>query len=706
MSLDLGAIGVLNVLIGGDTSELVKALKEADKMVEMHSGSMRDAVNTTAKWTAGIAAAGAAIVAGLVVKSLEAIDAQAKLGRQLRATSEGLSTLARAATLAGIEKEAMTSAVRKLDVAMGQASMRNEEYSRTFERLHLNVEQLSKMDADKRILTVNDAIRQYIPETERAAVATQLFSRRMGSAIAALNGEDIKTAAEEVKKLGLAVNEVDATTIERVNDQFSALQEVAHGAANRLAVLLAPALDDVIKRIRQAALDSNGFKDTIEGAFKRAVEGVAFFLDAMRGLQVVVKIAELTFQALAHGALAAFAVIVKGYTELANLLPGVDINFDETFLGVLLNQSSERIKETRKELVDLTEKEMPGQGFIKWLETAKKASDAVSKEIIKTRKVVATGGQAPMTEEEKKRIQAIREALSTQEEVEGIHHKKMLEDLKKLHKDKLLAETDYNDLVEREGRRHDKAMADIYNDKNAPNIAFKQQKLKDFQVLQDSLTDEAILEQKAYEEKLAALDTAHTDEMTSDEEHKALLQEAERQHWANIQSIREQSLGDLTKFTKWTFTDQTNHVLGELANLTSGAAQQNRAMFEANKVFGIASAIVNAYVGISKTLSTYPYPLNIAMAAGHAIAAFAQVNAIRSASFGGGGGGGGGSAPSIAGSTPAAPVSPVSSGSPAAQNNQSTIVNLNGDFFSRKQIRSLLDSLNENGRDGGKIFIG
>lgn len=704
MSLDLGDIGALRVLIGGDTSELVKALEDADKGISKHTRSMQAAIDGAAKYAIAVTAAGAAIVSGLVWKSIEAIDAQEKLGRQLRATSEGLETLRRAAQLAGIDHELITAAVRKLDVAIGEAAMRNESYASTFERLHLNIQALSKLDADKRVLAVNDAIRQYIPDAERAAVSTQLFSRHMGAAVASLGAEDFRTAREEVDKLGLAVSAVDGATIERVNDQMSTLGEVVRGVGNRITVALAPALDDVTDKIRQAALDSNGFKVEIDAALHRAVEGAAFLMDTLRGLRVVVKIGEEAFQELSNSAIYTFSMIVRGYTELANLLPGIDIDFNDTFLGVLTEQSHARLLETRKELVDLANTPMPGDSLIKWFDEVKKKSDAVSREMVETRKSAAgIGGSAPATEEEKKRILALREALSTQEEIEDLHDKKMLEDLAKLHKQQLLSDSDYNDLVLREARRHQKAMADIYNEKNEPLLAMKASKLKEFNTLKDSLTDEKELEQKAYELKLATLSQARTDEVTTDAEHKELLQEAERQHWSNLQQIRESSLGDLTKFTKWTFTDQTAHVLGELANLTSGAAQQNRAMFEANKAAGIASAIINAYQGISLTMKTYPYPLNIGMAAAHAVAAFAQVNAIRSAQFQGGGGG---SAPSVAGSTPAPATTNVQSGAPGGNGpTQSTIVNLSGDYFSRKQIRSLLENLNEGGRDGGRILV-
>jgi hypothetical protein len=161
---------------------------------------------------------------------------------------------------------------------------------------------------------------------------------------------------------------------------------------------------------------------------------------------------------------------------------------------------------------------------------------------------------------------------------------------------------------------------------------------------------------------------------------------------------------DLEKFNKKSWQEQTQTILSEFTALTAGAAQQSRTLFNINKAAGIATAIMNAYIGISRTLGAYPFPWNIAMAAAHGVAAFAQVQSIRSQQFNGGGAG---SAPSLAGSTAAAPVTPVTSGAPAVLGNQSqqrapmqVIVNVQGRSITRDQLEEIFDGLNELNEDG------
>ncbi len=107
------------------------------------------------------------------------------------------------------------------------------------------------------------------------------------------------------------------------------------------------------------------------------------------------------------------------------------------------------------------------------------------------------------------------------------------------------------------------------------------------------------------------------------------------------------------KFETLTAQQQTAMITGELVAVTRGVAQHNRGLFELNKAAAIPQAFINMRKGISRTLAEYPWPWAGVMAAAHAAAGFAEIQAIEGASFSGGGG-----APSLAGSggTPANPV--------------------------------------------------
>jgi methyl-accepting chemotaxis protein len=186
-----------------------------------------------------------------------------------------------------------------------------------------------------------------------------------------------------------------------------------------------------------------------------------------------------------------------------------------------------------------------------------------------------------------------------------------------------------------------------------------------------------------------------------------VIEETYQKHQDRLTSIEEQAFAHRLQFEQASYSKKASIIFGELSNITAGVAQHNRTLFELNKAAGIADAVVNAYIGISKTLSAYPYPINMAMAAAHGVAAFAQVSAIRATSFNGGGGG---SAPSIAGSTAATPVSPVSTASDMAgaqpERREPTEITIRmegrGDP-SRRDVERLLGKINELIDDGYRL---
>jgi hypothetical protein len=143
---------------------------------------------------------------------------------------------------------------------------------------------------------------------------------------------------------------------------------------------------------------------------------------------------------------------------------------------------------------------------------------------------------------------------------------------------------------------------------------------------------------------------------------------------------------------------QVKQVVGQLVQMTQGVAQHNKAMFEINKVAGIASAIVNTYVGASRALREYPPPLSFAMAAAQVAAGMAQVAAIKSTSFGAGG------APSLAasGATPTISVDQygATTTETAAPATTEVTVNVSGGIYDANAIRDLIGAINEELGDG------
>jgi hypothetical protein len=194
---------------------------------------------------------------------------------------------------------------------------------------------------------------------------------------------------------------------------------------------------------------------------------------------------------------------------------------------------------------------------------------------------------------------------------------------------------------------------------------------------------------------------------------------AERQRQAELTRLTEQGEKERFNWTKATQKKRLAFTLGNITQMTQGVAAGNKAMFRLNKMAAIAQAVVNLPAHVSETMKAYPYPLSLAMGGLAAAASLAQINAIRSTSFGGGGGGGGGgvggaTTPSLAGQFGQVNGVPVSSGSDVQtfgqqqQQRRSVDVTVRGSLFGSDTIEGLVTAMEDALSDGvgrAKILV-
>ncbi len=673
-------IGSLIVRVGSDISGLTEGLAQGEAATRSFAGNVRGSIDVMGKLAIAAAAAGAAVVAAMVTNAMDAIDAQAKLARALDSSSKGLATLQHAAELAGVSNETLEGALRKLNNTIGEAAGGNKEARDTFDRLRLSADELSNLDADERVALINERIRQFIPVAEQASVSSQLFGRSVGNALREIDSSSIQLSRKEVEALGLAVSKVDAETIARANDAMTTLRKVVDGVANRISVALAPVIEWVAVSLKDTAVEARGFESHIDSAMSVAVRATAYFLDVLRGLHLTYKLLETTgrewqvaFLKIMTDATEAVARLVDSSTRGANeiiramnRIPGVniaEIMFSgerewASRLGTMYAEAAWAARDARKEFELLASKPLPSEGVEEFLERLKAAARAASEAALLARDALGGGG----------------------------------------------------------GRGGPAAGARLGNEAEAAALAEEEQlqaeiaRLKDHVlqrvvVLQEGLLSEEEQRQLAFERQVEQLQEALAWEQLTVEQFHALRQQLEEKHMKDLAKIRERGWTDIQRFENATLSQQVKTVADHLSSITAGVARENKTMFEINKVAGIAQAIVNAYVGISKTLSSYPYPINVGLAAAHAAAAFAQVNAIRSQQFGGGAA----AAPALAGGTPATPVTPVpatDAGGAGALDRTITVSGISeGEIFSGGRMRALIDNLLEEQRNGARVVL-
>jgi hypothetical protein len=141
---------------------------------------------------------------------------------------------------------------------------------------------------------------------------------------------------------------------------------------------------------------------------------------------------------------------------------------------------------------------------------------------------------------------------------------------------------------------------------------------------------------KAAAEGIAADKQAERDASAKADEEKTSFQIYQ-------DDLAKQAATNRTQWDAMNRGEQTKHFLSQQATMLQGAAKNSKKLFAVQKAAAIANALVKTYESAVVTMGSYPFPINVAMAAASVAAGMAQVSAIKAQSFDGGGFTGGGS---------------------------------------------------------------
>jgi antitoxin component of MazEF toxin-antitoxin module len=138
----------------------------------------------------------------------------------------------------------------------------------------------------------------------------------------------------------------------------------------------------------------------------------------------------------------------------------------------------------------------------------------------------------------------------------------------------------------------------------------------------------------------------------------------------------------------------------------------SKSLFRIAKMGALASATVDAFASFNAALKNPPGPpWTIPVAAAALASGIAQVQAIKSTSFGGGGAAGGGGGGGASAATPtatsatAAQPAEIAGATGGATTGTQVAINLgdDDDIISKRSVRMILDGLNEQIKDGAQL---
>jgi hypothetical protein len=280
---------------------------------EMEAANRRLAAFSRRVRVASAAAVAAATAAGVAMirSGLQTVDAQAKLAASLETTVASIQVLERAGDLAGVSMGQIEQATLQLTRRLSQAAAGTGPAADALDRLGVSAAELQALPLDRRIALIQERLAAFVPEAERAAVASQLFGDRAALVFTRIDTATLRQATEDVLAFGVVVSDQDADQIEHTNDAISRLGLIWRGLSNQLAVAAAPALETVAEAMAAVARTTGPLGIAIHGLFAnlgRLTTYAASFAAFLAGRWV----AGLAAAALSVRGLATTLVVLRG----------------------------------------------------------------------------------------------------------------------------------------------------------------------------------------------------------------------------------------------------------------------------------------------------------------------------------------------------------------------------------------------------------
>jgi hypothetical protein len=639
--INLGTIGAVAVAIGGNTSGLKKALTEADASLAKTETRMQAVKQVSAALGLALVAAAGAIAA-MVKRNIDLADQAGKTATRVGMTTSALTELRYAAELSRVKVETFDMAMQRFTRRSAEAAMGTGQAKDALKELGVNLldGQGNLRASDELLEDVADAMQGLSSEADRVRLAFKLFDSEGVAMVPMLTGG----------AAGLREMRNEAQLFGNVVSKKTA---VSAAEFNNNLTRLGASFKGQVMQITEAVLP------TLQTLSDRWVDNAKKTNDAANAAWAVDK------------ALRSFAtvgtLISTIFTVIGKTIGGVAAAIVQLVSG----RWTEAFTTAKNITIDWkTETQAAATAVLDtWEDTSAKMGS------IKFPTPGGGGGGGKPTKRMSKEDIDREKELQKQSTEGWIAH---AEAVFAAAEEEALAIAQIN---EEKWRKIDEGL----------------------EAIRTSYKTEAELQQEKYDQELEMLRLALENKALTQEEFDMMAEQAATRHQERLTEIENKGLTDREKFTRASMYNQAKTIAGELVSITSGVAQHNKKLFELNKMAGIATAVMKAYEGISRTLGAYPFPINVAMAAAHGLAAFAQVQAIRNTSFAGAGAG---VAPSVAGTTAATPVSPVGGGAGGAGGGQTTVLNVQGgEYISRGQMREIVDHLNEGSRDGSRIIF-
>lgn len=311
-------IANLNIKLSAGTATLQRDFATAAGKAQQFGSS----ISSMATKVAGVLAGAFAVnrITSAISNQMTSIDELAKLSDRIGSSIGDVQAIKMAADLAGVGVAELEGGLRKMAVTISDAAGGSATAVAALQSVGLSAQQLRQMDPAAQLAAITQGLQGIGDSSDRVAAASAIFGRG-GQSFLNLDSAQIRQAAEDVDRLGLAMTRADAAKVEEANDAITRLSASVGGLVQEVTVALAPAITATAVAITEltawvGSLDATTVSNTLKlVAFAAAFGGVLMLIPRIvAGIRTII----VTLQAMASAqAITAALSGPAGWVKLA-----------------------------------------------------------------------------------------------------------------------------------------------------------------------------------------------------------------------------------------------------------------------------------------------------------------------------------------------------------------------------------------------------
>jgi hypothetical protein len=247
MENDYGSLGKLLVEIGADLGDLDKGFSDANKKIDSFVQKTNKSITAISKSMITLGGAIMAAFGFAVNASVRYGDEIYEASQRTGVATETLSELKYVAEQTESSFEALQMGLRLLSRNIFEAANGNDKLKNTFDLLGVTVQNAdgTLRSVDNILLQVADKFTQIKDDTQKSALAIEIFGRSGQSLVPILNlgSKGIEELSAKARSLGLTLSTDNAKAIDKFSDDLKTVKAALGGLWLEISNNVLPALN-------------------------------------------------------------------------------------------------------------------------------------------------------------------------------------------------------------------------------------------------------------------------------------------------------------------------------------------------------------------------------------------------------------------------------------------------------------------------------